>query len=408
MVVENDPGSAGSHAVDRADVAMTAYDFFSSETLENPFPLFHRLRDADPVYETDFGYWYVSRYADVTALLRDTRLTSGQGVPDSLGVTGGPLREIMDSWMMALDGEPHTRTRKLVSRAFTPRAVDAMRPTITELADELVAGVVRSGGGDLVSALAFPLPMEVTRRMLGVDADTWDAQVVTLFDPTRVPPGSGFVNALSALVEFLSVYVPQHRQSPGTDLLTALTVPDEEGDQLTQLEQVANAVLLLTAGFETTMSLITLAVRDLLLHPEQLAELRADWSLAKNAIEEVLRFDPPALFTTRFATVDVEVAGTLIPAGSNVMFSSIAANRDRARYADPDRFDIRRPDIRPVTFGGGVHNCIGASLARLEAEIAITALFQRMPQLQLVSKDCIWQTDNPSVRRPTRLDVTTG
>ena len=386
---------------------MTTYDFFSLETLEDPFPLFDRLREHDPVYETDFGYWYVSRYDDVVALLRDTRLTSGQGVPDSLGITEGPLRQIMDSWMMALDGEPHTRTRRLISRAFTPRAVESMRPMITELAEKLVATIVDRGGGDIIELLAFPLPMDVTRALFGVDSGTWDAEITSLFDPERQRAGAGFVNSMQALADFLTGYVPQRRDAPGDDLFSALMAPDENGDRLSDLELVANAVLLVTAGFETTMSLITLAVRDLLLYPDQLARLKQDWSLAANAVEEVLRFDPPALFTTRYATVDIEVAGAVIPAGSNVMFSSLAANRDPRRYNVPAEFDITRPDIRPVTFGGGVHACIGAALARLEAEVALATLFQRAPGLKLATADCTWQTDNPSVRRPVRLAVTT-
>jgi len=382
---------------------MTTYEFASPETRDNPYPLFHRLREHDPVYATDFGYWYVSRYEDVVSLLRDPRLTSGQGVPDSLGVTEGPLRAIMDSWMMALDGPAHARTRNLVSRAFTPRAVEAMRPSITEVTDQLVSTLVDRQGGDIIEHLAFPLPMDVTRRMFGVDAPTWDREVVGLFDPARRGQAGGFVEAMAALAEFLEVFVPGRAAGGETDLFAALMAPDETGNRLSDLEKVANAVLLVTAGFETTMSLITLAVWTLLTHPDQLQRLRGDWSLARNAVEEVLRYEPAALWTSRFATEDIDVAGIVIPHGSNV--SSVAANRDPARFDDPDRFDIGRADIRPVTFGGGVHSCLGAALARLEAEVAITTLFQRAPTISLVTKDVSWQDGNPSVRRPTLVEV---
>jgi len=383
---------------------VSVYEFGSAETRDNPYPLFHRLREHDPVYATDFGYWYVSRYEDVVALLRDPRLTSGQGVPDSLGVTGGPLRAIMDSWMMALDGPAHTRTRGLVARAFTPRAVEAMRPMITGLADGLVTTLVDRGGGDIIEHLAFPLPMDVTRLMFGVDAQTWDREVVGLFDPSRRDVG-GFVPAMAALAEFLEAFIPERSTGTETDLFAALMAADDDGNRLSDLERVANAVLLVTAGFETTMSLITLAVWTLLSHPDQLRRLRADWSLARNAVEEVLRYEPAALWTSRFATEDIAVAGGVIPRGSNVLFSSVAANRDPARFEDPDRFDIGRHDIRPVTFGGGVHSCLGAALVRLEAEVAITALFQRAPEISLVSTEVCWQDANPSVRRPTRVEV---
>jgi cytochrome P450 len=365
--------------------------------------LFHRLRNHDPVFETDFGYWYVSRYDDVVSLLRDTRLTSGRGVPDSLGVTGGPLREIMDSWMMALDGPAHRRARALISRAFTPRAVEAMRPAIIDAAEHLVDGVQRSGGGDIVTGLAFALPMEVTRQLFGVDADTWDTEVVALFDPAR-RSGEGWVSDMQRLADFLAGYVPH---AGGTGLFSALQAPDDDGNILSEHEQVANSVLLVTAGFETTMSLITNAVRTLLLHPDQLALLRSDWSLIAGAVDEVLRYEPPALWTSRYATEAIAVAGVVIPAGANVLFSSVAANRDPARYPEPDRFDLTRTDSRPVTFGGGVHSCIGSMLARVETEIAVSSLFRRVPSLHLVEPvSSRFQSDNPSVRRAESLLVT--
>src|SRR5947209_5279360 len=382
-----------------------SYEFFADETRDDPFPLFARLRTHDPVYETDFGYWYVSRYDDVVRLLRDTRLTSGRGVPDSLGVTGGPLRELMDSWMMALDGPAHRRARNLVSRAFTARAVADLRPTITDVVDRLVDDILAKGGGDLNELLAFPLPMEVTRLLFGADPDVWDSEVTALFDPGR-RSGAGWVADMEQLVAFLADFVPRWEGSAGVGLFSALKAPDEEGNVLSELEQVANAVLLVTAGFETTISLLTNAVRTLLLHPDQVTLLRADPALAAGAVDEVLRYEPPALWTSRYTTEPIDVAGGEIPAGANVLFSSVAANRDPARYPDPDRFDITRTDIRPVTFGGGVHSCIGAALARAEAEIALVSLFGRVPSLHLVEPVCTrFQADNPSVRRPESLVV---
>ena len=381
-----------------------SYEFFADETRDDPFPLFARLREHDPVHQTDFGYWYVSRYADVTALLRDTRLTSGRGVPDSLGVTDGPLRSIMDDWMMALDGPPHRRARALVSRAFTPRSVEALRPAIAEAAARIVDDLEAAGGGDVVEQVGFRLPIEVTRILFGVDPATWDANVTALFDPAR-RSGDGWVADMERLTAFLADFVPRW-DSSGNELFTALKAPDDDGKVLSEHEQVANAVLLITAGFETTMSLIANAVRTLLLYPDQLELLRSDWSLLPGCVDEVLRFEPPALFTTRFATEDVEVAGSVIPAGSNVMFSTVAANRDPARYEQPDRFDITRLDSRPVTFGGGVHSCIGATLARVETEIMLEALLRRLPALRLVEPvDTTFQGENPSVRRPETLLV---
>jgi cytochrome P450 len=168
---------------------------------------------------------------------------------------------------------------------------------------------------------------------------------------------------------------------------------------------VANAVLLVTAGFETTMSLITLAVYALLSHPEQAEELRADPTLARNAVEETLRFEPAALSTTRCTPVDLEVEGVTIPGGANILFSVVAGNRDPRRYENPGRFDITRDDNRPLTFGAGVHACIGAALARLEGEVAVGSLFARFPALRLAPQTIAWQTENPTVRRPVALHV---
>jgi pimeloyl-[acyl-carrier protein] synthase len=381
------------------------YDFFAPSTRDDPYSLFNRLRTNDPVFETDFGYWYVTRYDDVAKLLRDTRLIAGQGVPDSLGVREGTLRSVMDAWLMATDGAAHARTRRLISRAFTPRAVEALRAPVTRLADRLVSDLVAAGGGDIVTALAYPLPMEVVRLLFGVDAGRWEVEVAGVFDPS-VPGSEGrFLDQLDQLTEFFDVLVGERRMARGDDVFSALFGADDDGETLSDLELKANAVLLVTAGFETTMSLITLAVRTLLLHRDQLQLLRRDHSLVHQAVDEVLRFEPAALSTTRHTTVDVEVNGRVIPAGQNVLFSLAAANRDPDRFDRPDEFDITRSDSRPLTFGAGVHNCIGATLAHMEAEIALIALIDGAPRLRLRDERCTWQQANPTIRRPTSLGV---
>jgi cytochrome P450 len=381
-----------------------SYDFFDVAVREDPFPLFARLRQHDPVYRTDFGYWYVSRYADASSLLRDGRLGPGRGVPDSFGITSGPLHDIMSSWLMALDGAAHTRVRRLISRSFTPRSVEALRPPIEAMTGRLVDRLAADGGGDIVPSLAFQLPMEVVRLLFGVDRDEWQADVVDLFDPQRAPQ-EGFVGLMQQLADYFRRLVPRRRAAPGDDLFSTMVRPDEDGDRLTDFELVANAVLLVTAGFETTMALISLAVLTLLRHPGELARLRARPALARNAVDEVLRFEPAALSTTRHTPVELVVAGTTIPEDSNILFSMVAANRDPERYEDPDRFDIARSDIRPLTFGGGAHACIGAALARLEAEVVIGHLLARTSDLALVTDPVVWQADNPTVRRPERLVV---
>jgi cytochrome P450 len=383
------------------------YDFASPGVQSNPFPFFARMRANDPVFETDFGYWYVTRYADTLALLRDPTLHAGRGVPDSLGLRAGPLRDLMETWIMAQDGPSHVRVRKLISRAFTPRAVDALRPAVQRRAADLVDALLQRGGGDIIPALAFPLPMEVMRLLFGVDEPTWKQRVSDLFDPSA-PRGSDFLSQLDALIGFFREVVPRRRAAPGDDMFSQLFAPDADGDTLDDDELIANAVLLVTAGFETTMSLISLAVHTLLQHRDQLELLLADWSLVRNAVEETLRYEPAALSTTRSTTQDLTLHGVTIPAGANVIFSTPGGNRDPEQYTEPDRFDITRTDIRPLTFGGGAHLCIGAGLARMETEVALQALFRRIPGLRLAQETTTWYAGNPTVRRPTSVEVTLG
>jgi cytochrome P450 len=387
--------------------APVTYDFADPALATDPFPTFGRLREHDPVYDTGFGYWYVSRYDDCHAVLRDPRLGPGTGVPDSFGLTEGPMYDVMTSWLMALGGAEHARVRRLVSRSFTPRAVEALRPAVEQLADELVGALVAGGGGEIVAELAFPLPMQVVRMLFGIDAGEWDREVVALFDPARADPAGGFLTPMLALVGYFGRVVEERRGAPGDDVFSLLVQPDDDGDTLTDLELVANAVLFVTAGFETTMGLITQAVLALVDHPDQLALLRARPELVANAVDEVLRWEPPAVSSTRSAPVDVEIAGVVVPAGANILVSILAGNRDPRRYDDPDRFDVTRDDIRPLTFGGGAHVCIGAALARMEAEVVLRALLERTSELTRVNDPVEWQTENPTIRRPRALVVAT-
>jgi cytochrome P450 len=379
---------------------LTTYDFFDPALRTDPYPFFDRLRDHDPVYETDFGYWYVSRYDDITALLRDERMVAGSGVADSIGLPPGPLHDLMDTWMMSVDGPAHAKVRRLCTKVFTPRAVEALRPEVQRITDGLLDAMGRRLGDgeavDVVREYAFPMPMEVVRLLFGSDPDEWASRVVPLFEDS---------NPLAPMLEladyFAGVEIPQRRAHPGDDLFSGLVVGDLSDDEL-----VANAVLLVTAGFETTECLIANAVLAILTHADQRAILLEDpRGRARNAIEEVLRWEPPALSTTRQTTAPVEVAGRTIPAGAKVLFSTLAGNRDPSRYPDPGRFDISRPDIRPLTFGGGVHVCVGAALARMEGDVALASLFERFPDLELAEDAITWTADNPTVRRPVRLLV---
>jgi cytochrome P450 len=358
-----------------------------------------------PRFEPSTGYWVVAGYAQASRLLRDPRLGAGRGVPDSFGLGTGPLRDVMTTWMMALDGADQARARRLISRAFTPSAVESLRPAIEATTTRLVDGYVAAGGGDLVAEVAFPLPMEVVRLLFGVDPDRWRAAVVDLFAPSDAGTG-GFLDQLRALITFFEAFVPERRAAPGDDVFSLL-LADHDGDRLGDAELVANAVLLVTAGFETTMSMISLTLLTLLQHPAALAALRDDDSLTRPAIDEVLRYEPAALSTTRCANEDVEMGDITIPAGANVLFDLAAANRDPDHYDHPDRFDILRAEIRPLTFGGGAHLCIGAALARLETEVVLGTLLPEAPDLRLAG-EVRFRDHNPTVRCPASLPLATG
>src|SRR5690242_9792670 len=192
------------------------------ETLADPYPVFDRLREEDPVHETNFGYWYVSRYDDANRMIRDPALGAGRGVPDSMGITSGPLYDLMTTWMMAIDGAPHARVRRLISRAFTPRAVEAMRPAVQAVADRLLDDLAARGTADVVADYAFPLPMEVVRLLFGVEPEPWAANVTALFDPVTADPHAGPLGPMGALAEWFVGVVEERRRAPGDDMFSAM------------------------------------------------------------------------------------------------------------------------------------------------------------------------------------------
>jgi pimeloyl-[acyl-carrier protein] synthase len=367
----------------------------------NPYPFYRRLREQDPVHLSPFGMWVLTRYDDAVMVLRDPRF-GREGMADLLESRLGSGTDVSHTRdMLFRDPPDHTRLRGLVSRAFTPRIVEAMRPHIQEIVDGLVDRLEASHSMDVIEDLAYPLPVTVICEMLGVpvaDQDVfkqWSADIARSLDAAILPAGSGVITrgreARVALRDYLRSLIASRRMNPRSDLLSGLIVAEEEGNRLSEEELVSTCALLLVAGHETTVNLIGNGVLALLQHPDQMRALVDDPALIQTAVEELLRYDGPVQRTGRMATADAEIGGKRIPRGSVVVSVLGAANRDPAHFADPERLDIARRDNRHIAFGFGIHFCLGAPLARIEGQVAIGTLLRRIPTLKLVSDTPEWR-----------------
>ncbi len=365
------------------------------------------LREEAAVHALPGGVFVVTRFAEAERALKAPELHAGSGVAESFGARAGPLHDVMTHWLMAQDGAAHERARGLVRREFTPRRVLALRPFIAQTATRLAAEIARDAAHariDLVSRFAFALPSEVIRTLFGVPQGEWRERVEPLFAPAAAGSAAagGFLEALAAY--FFEASASAANAQPES-LLARLRVADAELGALSELEIVANAVLLVSAAIDTTTGLIANALVCLHQFPAQLARVRADERLLAGAVEETLRFEPPALSCSRFAVRALELGGVAIPRGANLLISIAAASRDPARFASPNAYDVSRAPERSIAFGGGKHVCLGAALARLEAELALGALLRAMPRLTLEA-DVAWRTDSPTVRAPRALWAT--
>ena len=367
----------------------------------DPHPMYRRLQEEQPRAANMFGYTF-TKHADCQAVLRDPRLSSSQShqpgyaqfteMVEQMGF-GALLR--MTRSMLFLDPPDHTRLRKLASKAFTARAVEAMRPHIQELVDDMLDAAADRGGMDVIADLAYPLPITVISEMLGVPLEDrerfhqWTPAAVKMLDPND--DFSIFPAACEAFEGYRGYFlelIEERRRRPGDDLLSALVEAEEEGDRLTEEEMVAMVTLLFVAGHETTVNLIGNGLNALLRRPDQRDRLAADPSLVPTAVEEMLRFDPPVQLTGRNAVVDVELDdGFTIAQGQQVITLLAAANRDADVFDDPDRFDVGRQANRHLSFGGGIHHCLGAPLARVEGQVAVASLLRRFPKVELADDD---------------------
>lgn len=361
---------------------------------EDPYPAYARLRTEAPLALAPDGVLVLTRYADCDALLRSPQC--GRADPDALfSAMGMPqwrehigIRQFSTS-MLNINPPDHTRIRRLVSGVFTPRRVAGMRPGIAALIEDLLAPM--SGRVDFVDAFAFPLPVSVIGELLGVPAadrpqfQTLVRDWTMLLDVYGADVLARGDAAAGQIRDYLADLASQRRRQPRSDLMTALVQAESDGDRLTEEELLTTAALLFAAGFETTTHLLGNALVALLAHPAELDRLRRTPGLAATAVLELIRYDSPVQLTGRTALAATEVSGIPLTAGQRVIAYLGAANRDAARFADPDRLDLSRADNVPLSFGGGIHYCLGAALARLEAELAVRALLQRFPRIDLAA-----------------------
>jgi cytochrome P450 len=372
----------------------------------NPYPMYHRLRTEDPVHKSPLGFWVLTRYEDVVSVLRDPRLGKealGAFVAQRFGVP--PSSSGLGLSMLDRDPPDHTRLRGLVSKAFTPRVVEGLRPRIQEIVDGLLDHAEDRRGMDVIEEFAYPIPVNVICEMLGVPAADherfkgWSLDLARSLDATLFGAPEVLrrgTEARQGLSDYFRGLIATRRASPRADLLSSLIAAEEAGDKLNETELLATCILLLVAGHETTVNLLGNGTLALLRHPDQLRLLREQPGLIVSAVEELLRYDGPVQRTARIPDVDVTIDGHTIAAGDMVMPFIGAADRDPAQFPDPDRLDLQRADNRHIAFGWGIHFCLGAPLARLEGQIAINTLVQRFPKLALA-------TDRPRYRQSLTL-----
>ncbi|MCY3663879.1 MAG: cytochrome P450 [bacterium] len=368
--------------------------------IADPYPLLRELRETSPVHKLGFAdYWILTRFEDCRAVLRDQRLGkpgAGDLVPS---LRGAPTRDAGgDRSMLFLNPPDHTRIRALVSRAFTPRRVEQLRASIETMTAELLDDLAAGGGDDLMARLAFPLPANVISELVGIPRSERDWLRPLILDlAATLEPGRGAEDAERARVsrdkvrDYLADLIDRRRAEPADDLLSGMIAAADGTDRLTQGEMVMSVILIYGAGFETTTNLIGNMVLTLLRNPDQFARLRADRSLVPATVEEVLRYEPPVQVDSRYAFEDVEVAGHVVQKGFVVMTLLGAANRDPAVIEDPDRFDVGRSEIPLLSFSSGIHYCLGASLARLEAQVVLAGLLDRFSTWTLLEESPPWK-----------------
>ncbi|MFD5517565.1 cytochrome P450 [Streptomyces sp. NPDC127066] len=379
-----------------------AFDPWDPAFVADPYPAYEELRARGRVhYYEPTNQWLVPHHADVSALLRDRRLGrtyQHRFTHEDFGRTAPPpehepFHVLNDHGMLDLEPPDHTRIRRLVSKAFTPRTVERLKPYVEGLAGELVGRLVEAGGGDLLTDVAEPLPVSVIAEMLGVPESEraplrpWSADICGMYElnPSEEVARKA-VRASVEFTEYLRGLIEARRKEPGDDLISGLIAAYDEGDRLTEQEMISTCVLLLNAGHEATVNSTVTGWWTLFRHPGQLEALRADHSLIPTAVEELMRYDTPLQLFERWVLDDIEIDGTTVPRGAEIAMLFGSANRDAEVFADPETLDLSRAENPHISFSAGIHYCIGAPLARLELAASMRALLTRAPGLRLAQE----------------------
>ncbi len=401
MPPENQPVSR----LESPGAALSLYHLLDPTVLANPYPLFHRLRREAPVHWDSFLHaWIVTRYADVLEVLQNF---SADRTPtpeqlDGMGLSKiSPLAQLMVNQMLFMDAPAHTRLRSLASKAFTPARIQILREHIRGIVDRLLSGVREKGGMDVIAELAEPLPAIVTAEMLGVPVDdhrklkVWSGNFAEMLGNFQHNPDHAEVmlRTVDEMTAYFRDAVQEQKQHPREGLIHSLLTAEIDGDRLGDEEVVANVIITMVGGQETTTNLIGNGLLTLLRHPAEMQKLRGDLTLIPSAVEEMLRFESPSQHTARLAPSDRELGGQLIRKRQAVIAVMAAANRDPERFPDPDRFDVARQDNRHLAFGYAAHFCFGAPLARMEGQIAFEALLRLFPDMQLEPQELVWRTN---------------
>jgi len=392
-----------------ADRRLSLYQLLDPAVAADPYPLYQRLRSEDPVHWDPFLHaWVVTRYEDVTTVLHH-HSAARTPTPEQLAALGmeafSPVAEVMVRQMLYLDPPEHTRVRTLAAKGFAPSRVEALREHIGEIVGRLLDAVHDRTSMDVIADFAVPLPAIVSCEMLGLPIHDWQrltgwtrsfAELLGNFqhNPVRA-------DAARRTVDEMTAYFRQALRDPsdsGRGLLHSFTTVDVDGDRLSEDEVIANAIITMVGGLETTTNLIGNGLLALLRHPDQWELLRERPALVPSAVEEFLRFESPIQHTARVAPADGELGGQVIRKGQGVIAVMAAANRDPERFPDPDRFDIGRPDNRHLAFGWAGHHCFGAPLARLEAQLSFSAFLSRMGSLRLTSDPVVWRPNAGAFR----------